>query len=145
MTADASTKVLTILFTDLVNSTDFMQSVGDVDAQPHFRDHRSLVEETVEANGGQFVKWTGDGVMAVFRSTGGAICCGVSVQQTAQHQRPDGSLGVRVGITVGETVREDGDIFGTSVVIARWLCDLATAGEILVQRPPRFSCRKGVK
>jgi tetratricopeptide (TPR) repeat protein len=59
---------VTLLFTDLVNSTERLQRAGDEHAQRIFRAHHKLLKTAVAAHGGQEVKWLGDGLMAVFVS-----------------------------------------------------------------------------
>jgi len=58
--SDMSTPV-TLLFTDLVSSTELLQRVGDERAQRIFHAHHRLLKDTVAAHGGQEVKWLGDG------------------------------------------------------------------------------------
>ena len=72
--------------------------------------------------------------MAVFGSAVEAVACAVAVQEAARRhneERPDEPLMIRVGLHVGEPVRDDDDYFGTAVVVARRLCDMAEGGQIL--------------
>lgn len=65
---------VTLLFTDLGNSTELLQRAGDEQAQRIFSAHHRLLKRCVAAHGGQEVKWLGDGLMTVFASpadTGG--------------------------------------------------------------------------
>ena len=64
--SERASAVVTILFTDLVGSTELLARAGDEEAQRIFRAHHSLLAETAAAHGGEEVKWLGDGVMAVF-------------------------------------------------------------------------------
>jgi class 3 adenylate cyclase/tetratricopeptide (TPR) repeat protein len=122
----------TILFTDLVGSTELLQRTGDDRAQHIFKAHHRLLSETVEAHGGTEVKWLGDGLMAAFGSSLEAVKCAIAMQQSFRRPTAGVRLEVRAGINVGEVVFEDGDYFGSPVVIARRLCDTATSGQILV-------------
>ena len=72
--------------------------------------------------------------MAVFGSAVEAVACAVAVQEAARRhneERPDEPLLIRVGLHVGEPIRDDDDYFGTAVVVARRLCDMAGGGQIL--------------
>jgi class 3 adenylate cyclase len=129
--AELSSALVTILFTDLVGSTELLARAGDEEAQRIFRAHHDLLAKTAAAHGGEEVKWLGDGLMVAFPSAGEAVRCAVAMQQ-ASHRRVHGeSLSIRVGLNAGEALRETADYFGTAVVIARRLCDRADAGQIL--------------
>ncbi len=135
--ADAAPKVgtsnapLTILFTDITSSTALTQSLGDVKAQDLVRAHNEIVRDALRVSGGSEIKHTGDGIMASFASPSGALDCAIAIQRDVA-SRDDTSLGVHIGINAGEPVAEDNDLFGTSVQLARRICDKASAGEILV-------------
>src|SRR5215468_4834208 len=127
---DMSTPVA-LLFTDLVNSTELLQRVGDERAQRIFQAHHRLLKDTVAAHGGQEVKWLGDGLMTVFASAADAVRGAVAMQQAARRRAAGERLALRVGLHAGEALREETDYFGTPVVIARRLCEHAQAGQIL--------------
>ena len=122
---------VTILFTDLVSSTELLQRAGDEDAQRIFQAHHKLLQDAVAANGGHEVKWLGDGLMVAFPSTTDAVRCAIMMQQAAQHSVAGERIEIRVGLNVGEALREEADYFGTPVVVARQLCDRAKSGQIL--------------
>src|SRR5262245_63144905 len=126
----ASTPV-TLLFTDLVDSTELLQRVGDERAQRIFQAHHRLLKDIVAAHGGQEVKWLGDGLMTVFASAADAVRGAVLMQQAARRRAAGERLALRVGLHAGEALREETDYFGTPVVIARRLCEQAAAGQIL--------------
>lgn len=130
----AGGRLLTFLFTDVVDSTRLLSALGDrrFDAvrTAHFADLR----EALRAHDGVEVKTLGDGVLATFESPAAAVACSVEMQRSAYAQdlgRPDLRLGLRVGINAGEVTLEDGDVFGTAVVMAKRLCDAAEAGQVL--------------
>src|SRR5262245_32272515 len=126
----ASTPV-TLLFTDLVDSTELLQRVGDERAQRIFQAHHRLLKDTVAAHGGEEVKWLGDGLMTVFGSAADAVRGAVAMQQAARRRVAGERLARRVGLHAGEALREETDYFGTPVVIARRLCEQTQAGQIL--------------
>jgi class 3 adenylate cyclase len=122
---------VTLLFTDLVNSTELLQRAGDEQARRIFQAHHKLLKNAVAAHGGQEVKWLGDGLMAVFVSPADAVRCAIEMQQAARRRVAAERLAIRVGLNVGEALREETDYFGLAVVIARRLRDHAQAGQIL--------------
>ena len=72
---------VTILFTDLVGSTELLSRSGDEDAQRIFRAHHSLLAEVAAAHKGEEVKWLGDGLMVAFPSAAEAVRAAVAMQQ----------------------------------------------------------------
>lgn len=121
----------TILFSDLVGSTELMQRAGDDDAQRIFKAHYQLLRDAVSANGGAEVKSLGDGLMVAFASTADAVRCAISMQQASRRPVSGERVTIRVGINAGDALRDEGDYFGTAVVTARRLCDRAGPGQIL--------------
>jgi class 3 adenylate cyclase len=122
--------VVTILFTDLTSSTALTQRLGDAKAQELVRAHNAIVREALAAHGGTEIKHTGDGIMASFGSASGALECAVAIQR-AVAERGESNLAVHIGLNAGEPVAEEQDLFGTSVQLARRICDQAEGGEIL--------------
>src|SRR5262245_26568775 len=122
---------VTVLFTDLVSSTELLQRLGDEQAQRVLRGHRRLLQDALATHGGAELKWLGDGLMAVFPSTADAVRSAVTMQQTAGRHAAGERLGLRVGLHVGEALREEADLVGMPVVVARRLCDRAEEGQIL--------------
>jgi class 3 adenylate cyclase len=128
------TGLVTLLFTDLVASTELLDRLGDEEFERLRRIHFQLLREAVAASGGQEVKNLGDGLMVVFPSALDAIGCAVAMQQAVDlhNAEPDvAPIAVRVGLHAGEPIVEDDDYFGTPVVVAKRLCDRAAGGQIL--------------
>ncbi|HZQ86716.1 MAG TPA: BTAD domain-containing putative transcriptional regulator [Acidimicrobiales bacterium] len=129
--------VVTLLFTDIVSSTALMSRLGDELFEEIRRAHFHMLREAVTEAGGSEVKNLGDGLMAVFPSAVDALSCAVAIQQAvARHnaRSVDRQFAVRVGLHIGEPIREEADFFGMSVVIAKRLCDRAGGGEILASK-----------
>ncbi|MGH8972699.1 MAG: helix-turn-helix transcriptional regulator [Acidimicrobiia bacterium] len=129
--------VVTLLFTDLVGSTEQLARVGDDAAEDLRRTHFGLLRSAIDANDGREVKTLGDGVMVAFDSPLQALRCAVSIQGAVEeHNRhcPDASLWVRVGLHAGEPVQAEDDFHGTAVVVAKRLCDEARGGQILASQ-----------
>ena len=129
------TGTVTLLFTDLVGSSELIERLGDDAADRVRRRYFRLLRDSVQRCGGDEVKSLGDGLMVVFPSAVDAVSCAVAMQQSlhdhnSEHQET--GLHLRVGLHAGEPVREGDDFFGQSVVIAKRICDGAQAGQIVV-------------
>ena len=126
--------VVTILFTDLVGSTELFRRIGEDRADTLRREHFAMLRAALATHGGEEVKSIGDSIMAAFASPARGIACAIEMQQRVDSLGRDGvhALALRIGMNAGEATVENGDYFGMPVVIARRLCDAAEAGEILV-------------
>ncbi|MEA2166828.1 MAG: hypothetical protein QOF76_128, partial [Solirubrobacteraceae bacterium] len=126
--------LVTFLFTDLVGSTEQLEELGDDEAEAIRRAHFRLLRDAVRSRGGEEVKNLGDGLMVAFVSAVEAVGCAIAIQQAVhRHNERDGAhpVSVRVGLNVGEPVRDDDDYFGTPVVVAKRLCDAAEGDQIV--------------
>ncbi|HXX49252.1 MAG TPA: AAA family ATPase, partial [Myxococcota bacterium] len=128
--------VTAILFSDIVGSTALMQRLGDERAGELLEAHRRAQAETVSAHGGEELQWLGDGLMAAFASPADAVRAAISMQRLAPLAGGAQELSLRVGLDAGEVIEQDrrgtgSGYFGTPVVVARRLCDLASSGQIL--------------
>ncbi len=138
--APVSGGLVTILFTDMESSTALTQRVGDASAQEVRRAHNDIVRAALAASGGNEIKHTGDGIMASFSGATAALDCAIAIQRgVAEHRsaEPDSPLAVYVGLNAGEPIAENGpdgraDLFGTSVDLAKRVCDAAEPGQVLV-------------
>ncbi len=129
------TGVRTVMFTDIVDSTELTSRFGDDAAMAMLAVHDGIVREALTANCGREVKHTGDGIMASFLSAAGAVRCACQVQAALREHNatgPDCPVVVRIGITAGEPVEQSDDLFGSSVQLAARLCSQAEPGQILV-------------
>ncbi len=126
--------VVTFLFTDLVGSTEMLDRLGDDAAEQVRRTHFRLLRDAVTGAGGEEVKNLGDGLMVAFSSALAAVRCATAMQHAvAQHNLGgrDTVLDVRIGLHVGEPIRDEDDYFGSSVVVAKRLCDRAHGGQVI--------------
>lgn len=126
--------VITFLFTDLVDSTAIASRLGEEAAENLRQVHFGLLRAALAAHAGEEVKNLGDGLMAVFASPVDAAEAAVAMQQAIvvhNSAQPAAPLSIRIGVHAGEPVREDGDYFGTPVVVASRLCAAARGGQIL--------------
>jgi len=126
----------TILFTDLVGSTELRARLGDGAADELRRVHDQLLTGAVEEHGGTTVKGLGDGILATFGAAADAVAAATTIQRAIEraNRRVDDArrLAVRVGLSAGDVSWEEGDCHGTPVVTASRLCDRAVGGQILV-------------
>ena len=132
--APVAAAVVTLLFTDLVGSTALLSELGDDEAERLRRIHFGLLRDVASAHHGQEVKNLGDGLMVAFPSVVEAVGCAIAIQHAVHRhntRHDDDRLQVRVGLNVGEPIRDEGDYFGTPVVVAKRLCDAADGGQIL--------------
>jgi class 3 adenylate cyclase/tetratricopeptide (TPR) repeat protein len=128
-----ATESIAILFTDIVGSTEMSQRMSPEAADEVLRGHFSILRRALTEAGGAEVKTTGDGLMVVFGSASAALGCAVAMQQgVEQHNRAgEHTVGLRVGLSMGEVIREDGDYFGDPAVEAARLCALCESGQVL--------------
>jgi class 3 adenylate cyclase len=126
--------MVAVLMTDLVGSTAIADRVGPEAAEELRTEHFGLLRGALEGTGGREVKNLGDGLMVVFSSAAQSLACAARMQQAveARNRRCEEQLGVRVGVSLGDTAVEDGDYFGEPVVEAARLCAYAAGGQIVV-------------
>jgi class 3 adenylate cyclase len=131
---EGDTRTVTILVTDLVASTEQRAGLGEEQAELLRRLHDRQLRSAVEAAGGRVVKSTGDGVLASFDGAADGLEAATAIQRAiARHNRrhPQQALTVRIGVSAGDVVVEDGDVFGAPVIEASRLCTAAAGGTIL--------------
>jgi class 3 adenylate cyclase len=128
----------TILFTDLVGSTELLGRVGEERWLESLRAHNAIVHREVLAQGGAEVKFLGDGWMVVFTEPLDAVRCAMGIQR-ALATIPDEPLSLRMGIHTGTPIKEGADFLGRDVIVASRLADRAGPGEILVSPVVRIA------
>jgi class 3 adenylate cyclase/tetratricopeptide (TPR) repeat protein len=126
---------LTLLFTDLVDSTAVSNRLGDDAAQALRRAHDRILREQFEAHGGTVIKGTGDGFFVTFPSARQGVECAAAIQRAIAAQQAEGrypELSVRIGLNTGEPVVEGDDLFGADVTLAARIMAEAQGSEVLV-------------
>jgi class 3 adenylate cyclase len=129
----ADRELATVLFTDIVASTERAAKIGDAAWRRILDRHERSASELIPNAGGRLVKSTGDGLLATFRGPSHAVAAARSIQDAALGL----GVSVRAGLHTGEIERRGEDIGGIGVHIAARICALADAGEILVSRTVR--------
>ena len=127
--------IRTVLFTDIVGSTEMCSRHGDDAAMAMLAVHDRVVRDALGANAGREVKHTGDGIMAAFLSAASAVRCACAVQGVLRDHNardPELPVVVRIGISAGEPVEQADDLFGSTVQLAARLCAQADPGQVLV-------------
>ncbi|HEY2705695.1 MAG TPA: AAA family ATPase [Candidatus Dormibacteraeota bacterium] len=125
---------ITLLYTDMVGSTQLYDQLGDEVAERLRRLHFSLLRDTVSAHDGREVRQVGDGLKVAFSSAIDAIECAVEMQQAVHRHNEratDHALAVRIGLHAGEPILDEEDYFGTAVNVAKRLCDSAVGGQVI--------------
>jgi class 3 adenylate cyclase len=142
----SETVAATFLFTDLVGSTALASDLGPAEAERLRVAHFALLHEAAVATGGVEVKNLGDGMMFMFTSASRALACAVSIQQSIhRYNRHAGTtLSLRIGVSTGEAIEDDGDYFGDTVTEAARLCATAEGGQILTTNLVRALVRRHV-
>ena len=133
----------TVVFTDIVGSTAHTQAHGDSGMMKLVRAHDLAVRTALSAHRGREVKHTGDGIMAAFVSATAAVEFALTVQGAIgahNEANPDEAVLVRIGMSAGEPIDENRDLFGATVQLAARVCDKADAGEIVVANVVRELC-----
>ena len=136
---EAPSGLRTVLWTDLVAHTEMMQRLGDEQGRAVLREHERITREVLKAHGGIEVKTMGDGFMASFASVTKAVDCAIALQRAFAERNEAAAepLHVRAGLNAGEPIVEEGDLFGSTVILAARVAAQAGAGEILIPEPVR--------
>jgi adenylate cyclase len=133
---EAGKQELAILFTDLVNFSDWSLKAGDTLAVELLREVDAAIGPAVSENGGEVVKRLGDGLMAVFREPASAVSAALDAGEAVAEVDLDGYRPqMRAGVHVGHPQRLGGDYLGTDVNIAARVAAAADGGEVLVSEP----------
>jgi class 3 adenylate cyclase len=124
----------TFMFTDIVGSTNLLETIGDEAWENVVRWHDETLRAAIESHRGEIVHTTGDGFFASFADVPAASACAVAIQRgLAEHRRLHGfAPQVRIGLHAAEATVMVGDYAGLGVHQAARVGALADAGEIVV-------------
>ena len=130
----ATDGTVTIVFTDIVDSTVLIGRLGDRAWLDLLRRHNAVIEETTAAHGGTVVETQGDGSMLAFSSARRAVTCAQSIQREIARAFADDSppIRVRIGVHTGDALQEADQFFGTTVHYAARVASQTVGGEVLV-------------
>jgi class 3 adenylate cyclase len=127
---DRTRAVMTLLFTDIVRSTQRATELGDERWRELLTLHDDAAHRVTTAFGGQVIKTTGDGILATFDGPRRAIRAAAALRQDLRRFE----LEIRVGIHTGEVEKRGVDVSGIAVHIAARVMAAAKEGEILISR-----------
>jgi class 3 adenylate cyclase len=133
-TEEAPERVLaTLLFTDIVGSTERAERLGDAAWRNLLGAHHDVVRRQLQAFKGREVKTTGDGFLATFASPAQAVHCARAIRDGVRTL----GLQIRAGMHTGECERVGDDVAGIAVHVASRVQSAAGADEILVSSTVR--------
>jgi class 3 adenylate cyclase len=124
----------TILFTDLVESTQSAHQLGDSAWHKMLDRHNSLSEKTIRRYRGRLVKTTGDGIHATFDGPGRAVLCAREISDLVFQEL---GIAVRAGLHTGEIELQGEETVGVAVHLAARVAALAGPHEVFVSRTVR--------
>ena len=132
-----SVGTLTVLFTDLRNSTRLYREIGDATAFGRVMNHFDILRKQISDNDGALVKTIGDAVMAVFRSPAQALRAMLEAQEKLAAPS-DGSMpltlkaGLHTGPCIAVTLNDRLDYFGSTVNMAARLEGLSSGCDVII-------------
>ena len=124
-----------ILFSDIEESTELNERIGDRAWVRLIGRHDKMVRRHVKKYSGHVVKSQGDGFMVAFAQPDQAVRCSLDIQRSLQ--REPNNIRVRIGIHMGKSVRRGDDLFGRNVAMAARVAGEAGGGEVLVSEVVR--------
>ena len=126
---------VTLLFTDVVDSTPLVEELGDTRARELFREHDRVVRRAAAEHGGVEVEREGDAFMLAFSSARAAVRAAGAIQRDLE--RAELPLRVRIGLNTGDVLSEEDRYFGRTVFLASRIAAQAAGGEVLVSELTR--------
>ncbi len=134
----SSDGTVTVMFSDIENSTAINSEIGDTEWVKLLEAHDQLVHTYVAKHRGHVVKSQGDGYMVVFRTPELAIGASLGIQralnakrQRSRHLRRT-PIRVRIGLHTGTAIEREGDYFGRNIAMAARVAAMAEGGQVLV-------------
>jgi TolB-like protein/tetratricopeptide (TPR) repeat protein len=116
------------MFTDMVGFTAMMQD--DEHRAKSVRDrHRETLRKTIEKHGGEIIQFYGDGTLSIFPSAIDAVASAVEAQQALQQ---DPVIPVRIGLHIGDIIRDENGIYGDGVNVAARVEGLSVPGAVMI-------------
>jgi class 3 adenylate cyclase len=134
-----SVGTLTVLFTDLKNSTRLYREIGDATAFGRVMNHFDVLTKSITEHDGAIVKTIGDAVMAVFRQPGSALMAVLQAQRALANPS-EGTMplllkaGIHSGPCIAVTLNERLDYFGSTVNLAARLEGLSSGADVIISR-----------
>lgn len=125
---------LTLVFSDIIDSTVLVHQLGDQHWLDVLRRHDEISRSLIARFDGTAVKGQGDGFLMTFPSARHALLFAMELQRSFERLRgtdPDFPVHVRIGVHTGEVLHSSGDVFGRHVHLAARVAGLAGQDEIV--------------
>jgi class 3 adenylate cyclase/pimeloyl-ACP methyl ester carboxylesterase len=127
---EAERRLLSVLLTDVVDSSSTAQRLGDRRWREVLERHEELCAHIVGRFGGTCVKWTGDGLLATFDSPSRAVRCAAQISEEVTAL----GIAIRAGVHAGEVEVRGADVGGIAVHVTARVCAEAGPGEVVVSQ-----------
>lgn len=127
-TREPNRVLATLMFSDIVSSTEHAASVGDRRWREVLDRHDELARSEIARHGGREIKMTGDGFLALFDAPARAIRCAAAVRDRLREV----GVEVRIGLHAGEVEIRGADVGGIAVHIGSRVTDVAGPGDVVV-------------
>lgn len=131
----SSQREVTILFTDIEDSTRYWGNRGDIKGRLMVDRHNRILLPLIRQFRGKVIKTIGDSVLAMFNQHEDALSAAIAIQQALQQTRDEDrqfGIHVRIGLHSGEAIVEDNDVYGDVVNVAARIESEADGDEILI-------------
>jgi DNA-binding NarL/FixJ family response regulator len=133
-TGSSAERILaTVMFSDIVSSTERAAEIGDRRWRDVLDRHDELVRAELGAHGGREIKTTGDGFLALFDAPARAIRCAVAIRDRLRAV----GLDVRIGLHTGEVELRGSDVGGMAVNIGSRVAEQGSSGDVVVSSTVR--------
>jgi len=128
-------KKITVMFTDLKDSTSLTEELGDLEARAFIKRHNDILIPIIQKRG-ELIKTLGDGTMSYFEKPFNGVEAALEIQSVLdgfnQNLISDRPILIRIGIHTGMGIVERNDIFGDVVNVASRMESLAQANQIII-------------
>lgn len=137
-----ASRVMAIMKTDIVGSTPRFRSLSEADLSGLLAEHREFVSRLAAAQEGRVFKAGGDGFWVAFPSVTAAGLAAMAMQEELRHNQSskvDDRLAMRIVITLGDVLTEEGDLFGDAVALADRIETVTPPDEIYISAAARLA------
>lgn len=135
---DRFQRTISVMFTDVVASTEFFETHGDIEGRFMIQRYNDLLRPVIQKHNGKIIKTLGDGLMVVFGKPADGAHAAIEMQKVLaaenQGKRPVNQIWIRIGIHHGLGIVETHDVYGDVVNTSARICSAAKRGDILVSR-----------
>ncbi len=133
-----------IMFTDMANSTDVTNRIGDRAAFDLLQTHHTIIRQALVAHGGREVDHAGDGFLSCFSSVAAALDCAIAIQKAFHTYNSEAGrevpIHVRIGLGAGEPVADGDALFGSTINLTARICARSQPDQILAAPVIRDLC-----